>query len=150
MVLGTPGYIAPEQVTDPTTIGPSWDIYAVGAVGYYLLTGRTVFQGRTAAHVIAQHISDLPKRPSEVAAVHVDAQLEAIVMACLAKSPAARPQSTAAIATQLRALPVSSITDWSEAEARVWWADYRAALAVVVTTPNEHSRTITVDLEHRA
>jgi hypothetical protein len=145
-VLGTPGYIAPEQVIDPSRIGPSWDLYAVGAVGYFLLTGRTVFQGNTAAHVIAQHISETPKRPSEVAAVHIAAEVEDVIMACLAKAPQDRPQSASALAALLRGLPVAAVADWSDAEAAAWWEKYQAQ---PVEAAPAQTRTITVDLDHR-
>jgi serine/threonine protein kinase len=147
MVLGTPGYVAPEQVTNPSTIGPSSDIYALGAVGYYLLTGRKVFEALTAAHVIALHISDVPKRPSEVAAVHIDPALEEVIMGCLAKAPSDRPASAKALAARLRALPTIATGDWSEADAHAWWVEYRARAAVAVAA--EQTRTITVDLEQR-
>nr|HEX4313456.1 serine/threonine-protein kinase [Kofleriaceae bacterium] len=148
MVLGTPGYIAPEQVTDPATIGPSWDLYAVGAVGYYLLTGKRVFEGKTAAHVLAQHISNAPKRPAEVAAIHVDGELEAVIMSCLAKAPADRPGSAATLAARLRGLSAAALGDWSEAEARAWWSDYKQLATAAVATAE--TRSITVDLDHRS
>jgi len=148
MVLGTPGYIAPEQVTDPSTISPSADLYALGCVGYFLLTGRTVFVAKTAAHTIAQHISDAPKRPSEVVATHVDPGMEAIVMACLAKAPADRPASAKALAARLRALPDAAIADWTEADAHAWWAAFRAQGAHAAAVA-ELTRTITVDLQRR-
>jgi serine/threonine-protein kinase len=149
VVLGTPGYIAPEAVVDPTSIGPAVDLYAVGAVGYFLLTGRRVFEGKTAVDLCIQHVTAAPKRPSEVAAIHVDPGLEAIIMTCLAKQPDGRHASAAALADALAALPAPK--DWSDAEAQRWWRDFHAreqASVAASATPTV-TITMTVDLDER-
>ena len=87
VILGTPAYIAPEAVTDPDRVGPACDLYALGAVGYFLLTGRRVFDGKTAVDVCIQHVTDAPKPPSSISAVHIPPELEAILMKCLQKNP---------------------------------------------------------------
>jgi serine/threonine-protein kinase len=147
VILGTPAYIAPEAVTDPSTIGPAADLYSLGAVGYFLLTGRRVFEGKTAVDVCIQHVTATPKRPSEVASIRIDAALEDVIMSCLAKAPGDRPPSATVLADRLRALPRGK--DWDDAEARRWWREYRAKAtdkAVDTTTP---TLTITIDLEGR-
>ncbi len=147
-VLGTPYYIAPEALTDPKSIGPAADLYALGAVGYFLLTGKRVFEGRTTIDIVVKHVKEAPVPPSRVAAIHIDAGLEALIMACLAKRPADRPSSAAALADALRALPAPR--DWSAAEARGWWREYAAAEAArAAVSPAQVTSTITVDLGQR-
>src|SRR5205823_13279930 len=88
VILGTPAYVAPEAVTDPAHVGPAVDLYALGAVGYFLLTGRRVFEGKTAVELCIQHVSATPVPPSQVAANGascVSGELDAIVLRCLAK-----------------------------------------------------------------
>ncbi len=144
-ILGTPAYIAPEVVTDPDRVGPAADLYALGAVGYFLLTGRRVFEGKTVVDICVQHVTATPLPPSRVAAIYVPEGLEQIVMSCLAKQPADRPESAAALASLLRALPIGSA--WTEADALQWWREFRQHVHPTTSAP---TLTITVDLEQRA
>jgi serine/threonine-protein kinase len=142
-ILGTPAYLAPELVTDPDSTGPATDLYALGAVGYFLLTGRRVFDGKTAVEVCIQHVTQTPVPPSKLA-LHVSAALEEVILRCLAKRPGDRPQSAAALARLLRSLPTGN--DWSEDEAQRWWSDFRRIEEPQSSTP---TLTITVDLAQR-
>ena len=145
VVLGTPGYVAPEALTDPASVGPAADIYALGAVGYLLLTGKPVFAGTTALQICVQHVKDAPVPPSQVGAIHVPSELEAVIMACLAKQPAARP-TAAKLAELLLALP--SAGDWSVDAARAWWSEFRKLedRAATASTP---TMAIHIDLAGR-
>src|SRR5688572_13393375 len=85
-IFGTPAYLAPEVVTNPELLGPATDLYGVGAVGYFLVTGRRVFEGTTDIAALVKHVSATPVPPSE----HVPGisrELEAILLQCLAKDP---------------------------------------------------------------
>ena len=146
VIMGTPAYIAPEAVTDPRTIGPAADLYALGAVGYFLLTGRRVFEGKTAVDVCIQHVTATPKPPSEVAAVYIAPELEAVIMRCLAKQPADRFPSAREMATVLRAIASG---DWHETDAEAWWQDFNRAEAAALATSMTPTMTITVDLGER-
>jgi len=123
VVLGTPAYMAPEAMTDPSNIGPAVDLYAVGAVGYFLLTGQPMFKGKTAVDVCIQHVTKPVTPPSQVAAHHVSPSLEQVIMKCLAKAPGDRYASARELESALRALPPAK--DWSASEARLWWSDFR-------------------------
>jgi serine/threonine-protein kinase len=145
VILGSPGYIAPEAMTG--TIGAAADLYAIGAVGYYLLTGRRVFQGKNALDVCIQTATVPATPPSQVAAHYIQPELEAVLMRCLAKDPHDRYASAADLANALRAIPRDK--DWSEDEAHGWWRELRRsehAEAVTTTTPTV---TITVQIDER-
>jgi hypothetical protein len=141
-IVGTPGYVAPEALIGGA-VGPAADLYAVGAVGYFLLTGRHIFAG-TPAEICAQQVAGAPEPPSKIAAIFVAAELEAVVMRCLAIDPAARFASAAQLAAALRALP--RVGDWDEPRARGWWREHQDA-AVVTAAPAADS--ITIDLGER-
>jgi serine/threonine-protein kinase len=148
VILGTPAYIAPEAVTDPSTIGPAADLYALGAVGYFLVTGQRVFQGKTAVDLCIQHVTAQPKPPSSVAATHVAPELEAIVMRCLAKQPKDRYASAEELAAALATVPGGD--DWSHAQAVQWWREFRKLQTAKAATAAAATLTITVDLGDRA
>ncbi|MEO8704678.1 MAG: serine/threonine-protein kinase [Kofleriaceae bacterium] len=147
IILGTPAYIAPEAVSDPESVGPAGDLYALGAVGYYLLTGKRVFEGKTSVDVCVQHVTATPIPPSKVADVKIPEALENLILKCLEKSPTVRP-GAAALARSLRAVPICG--DWTEDEALAWWVEFRKReerkLAEKTTEP---TMTITVELGHR-
>ena len=147
VILGTPAYIAPEAVTDPNSIGPAVDLYALGAVGYFLLTGRRMFEGKTAVDVCIQHVTTIPRRPSEVAAIHVPPELEAVIMRCVAKQPGDRHASAAALAVALAECPRG--TDWNEEEARAWWRAFAIQEAATASTSSTPTRTMAIDLAGR-
>jgi eukaryotic-like serine/threonine-protein kinase len=147
VILGTPHYIAPEIVTDPNSISPAVDLYALGAVGYFLLTGKRVFEAKTAVEILVQHRTATPKKPSEVAAVHVPAELEAILMKCLSKSPSDRYASAREMAEALEAVPRSR--DWDREEARRWWRELKAHEARPTPLSDAETMTITIDMEDR-
>jgi hypothetical protein len=148
IILGTPHYIAPEIVTDPNLLSPAVDLYALGAVGYFLLTGKRVFEGaKTAFEVLVQHRTQAPKRPSEVAKIHVPVELEDILLQCLAKEPEKRFASARALAEALERVPRSA--GWDREEARRWWRDFRDREAQVSISSDAETRTITIDLSDR-
>jgi serine/threonine-protein kinase len=117
---GTPLYMSPEAITSPDSIDGRADIYALGAVGYFLLTGRPVFEGNTVFEVCAQHLHQPVIPPSERAGVAFPKKLEALLLACLAKSPADRPASASALREAL--LACDDVGAWSHDDARRWWA----------------------------
>jgi serine/threonine-protein kinase len=145
VVLGTPGYVAPETITDPSNVGPGVDLYALGAVGYILLTGKRVFEGKSGADVCIKHLTLPPPPPSSVTDNAIPAELEAIILRCLAKTPAERFASAGELATALRALA----GDWSDARAREWWHEFRRREADAAITSEAATETITVDLGSR-
>jgi serine/threonine-protein kinase len=146
VILGTPAYIAPEAITDPGSIGPAVDIYAVGAVGYFLLTGRAVFNGTTTLDVCIQHVTKSVTPPSQATTTSIDAGLEAVIMKCLAKAPGDRYASARALRDALLAL---SPSDWDDAAARQWWRDFREAEIKVQQASDNPTLTISVDVGTR-
>ncbi|MEM7588463.1 MAG: serine/threonine-protein kinase [Acidobacteriota bacterium] len=117
-LLGTPAYLAPEVLSGRDADARS-DLYGVGCVAYWLLVGRSVFGHDSALLQMASHLRDVPEPPSALG-VELPAELEAILLACLAKDPSARPESAAALARRLEAVPVTG--DWSAEQARAWWS----------------------------
>jgi serine/threonine-protein kinase len=147
VVLGTPHYFAPEALTDPDRIGPGVDLYALGAVGYYLLTGKHVFEGKTHAEVLTKHVTQQPRRPSEAAALDIPRELEDVILRCLEKRPEDRFGSARELGEALEQLAVAR--DWNRAEAARWWREFHARAAARATVSELPTETLTIDLDHR-
>jgi serine/threonine protein kinase len=120
---GTPGYMAPEVVLGAADTDHRVDLYALGCVAYWLLTGTMVFQGESAMQVMLQHAQAEPTRPSERVDRPIPTALEALVMECLEKDPARRPGSAAVVSERLGAVPLASV--WTADIAERWWGLHR-------------------------
>jgi predicted Ser/Thr protein kinase len=131
-VAGTPLYMAPEAVSGGA-VDARADLYALGAVAYFLLTGAPPFMGRTVVEICGHHLHTPPVPPSQLAR-GIPPALEAVVLACLAKSPAERPQDARALHARLAAAQAE--VHWSRAEAEAWWSERRARGAPVAATPS--------------
>jgi len=116
---GTPAYIAPEQALGGSGIDGRADIYAVGCVAYFLLTGQLVFTGDTPMAVVVHHAHTLPIPPSERSELPIPPALDRLVLSCLAKNPAERPQSARDLSQRLAAIDGGS--PWTDDRAREWW-----------------------------
>ena len=117
MALGTPGYMAPEMALGERIDGRA-DIYALGCVAYYLVTGQIVFEAETAFQMIAKHLQSAPIPPSQRTNAPVSPELERLILKCLAKQPIERPQTAAQLAQLLQFIPADP---WGEDQARRWW-----------------------------
>ncbi len=147
-ILGTAAYLAPEAVTRDEPVGAAADLYALGAVAYYLLTARPVFEGATPHEIVTAHVARAVVPPRELRA-EIPAALERLILACLEKATADRPASALALHAALLALPVSP--DWPDATAHAWWEAFRAArTASEAVTHDTPTLTISVDLGKRA
>jgi serine/threonine-protein kinase len=93
--------MAPEMVHGEGGVDGRADLYSLGCVAYYLLTGHLVFEGQTAIQTALLHVQQPPVPPSARTANPIPPALERIVLACLAKQPADRPQSAAELASGL-------------------------------------------------
>ncbi|NOU28458.1 MAG: serine/threonine protein kinase [Polyangiaceae bacterium] len=125
-ITGTPLYMAPETVTAPDTVDARTDLYALGAVGYWLLTGTHVFGGKTILEVCAHHLHTAPDSPSARLEAPVSADLEALIMSCLAKRPEDRPASANVLRERLRGC--AAYGQWTNARGAQWWAAHRREL----------------------
>jgi serine/threonine-protein kinase len=105
--------------SSPGEVGPRADLYALGCIAYWLLSGARPFEGRRAGEPLRQHAQVVPPPLAERAAQPISPELDAVVMACLRKDPAARPLD----ADELSARLAASAPDeaWSSAEAAAWW-----------------------------
>ena len=150
VLIGTPLYMAPEIISQPGQASPRSDLYAVGAVGYFLLTGRNVFEGGSAVEICARHLNDPPVPPSARAGLEIPGDLEGIVLACLEKDPARRPDGAAALRAGL--LACRDAGTWSQDDARQWWQAHSAAFTGSVSpeaaTPLSNTELL-VDLDQR-
>jgi hypothetical protein len=126
-ITGTPLYIAPETVEDSEGSDARSDLYSLGAVGYFLLTGRPVFDTGGIMEIMRAHVQTKPVPPSKRLARPMSAELEALILRCLAKSPAERPPSAAAMAVQLGRC--AAVQPWSAADAESWWQQYQPTVA---------------------
>jgi eukaryotic-like serine/threonine-protein kinase len=151
-LLGTPAYIAPESIVDPERVDGRADLYGLGAIGYFLLVGEPVFESHSLLEACVQHVHSAPVPPSERTAAPIPPALEALIMRCLAKDPAARPASALDLGHSLEAL--GALAGWSRADADLWWQQrapelVRAARAQRVRSATPGPRTVAVDLDHR-
>jgi serine/threonine-protein kinase len=124
-IIGTPLYMAPETISQPDTVDGRSDLYAVGAVAYFLLTGRHVFEAASVLEVCSKHMLEAPVPPSQRLGKALPADLEAIVLACLAKNRNTRPASATVLRTTLLACADAGRNDVSAA--RAWWQARRAS-----------------------
>jgi eukaryotic-like serine/threonine-protein kinase len=127
-LVGTPLYLAPEAIRSSAADARS-DLYSVGAVAYFLLTGRHVFEGATVIEVCGHHLHTPPTPPSERLGRPLPAALEAWVLACLEKDPSGRPPSAAEAAARLARCDLAG--DWTREQAHAWWVEQGRALAAV-------------------
>ena len=115
---GTPAYLSPETAMGEP-VDHRTDVYSVGCVAYWMLTGRQVFKAESAMQVILQHVQTLPEPPSRRSAFPFPGELEELVLACLAKRPSERPLSVWELADRLAQCEVES--PWTLEDARQWW-----------------------------
>ncbi|MDT8436638.1 MAG: serine/threonine-protein kinase [Gemmatimonadota bacterium] len=115
---GTPAWMAPEQAMGDPVDGRT-DLYALGCVGYWLLTGTPVFEGRTAVEMLTRHVREVPSPPGSRCELPVPAALDEAILACLAKHPDDRPASADELGAMLAG--VAADPPWTPERARAWW-----------------------------
>jgi serine/threonine-protein kinase len=120
---GTPAYMAPEMALGERIDGRA-DVYALGCVAYFLLTGKLVFEAENLFQVVVKHLHDPPVPPSGRVELPIPAALDAVVLACLVKSPADRMRSAAELR---RALASVGLPPWGDEQAARWWSTMSTA-----------------------
>jgi tRNA A-37 threonylcarbamoyl transferase component Bud32 len=130
-VLGSPPFMAPEQAAGRPDLDPRADIYSLGGVGYYLLTGQQPFVKDTAMEMLMAHAYE-PVKPPRDLRPDVPDDLQTVILSCLSKKPEDRPQSADELEKALAACAGSN--PWSDKQAREWWESVRAEDD---TTPTE-------------
>lgn len=118
-ILGTPLYMSPERIRHPSDADGRADIYALGAVGFYLLTGKRLFETETEHDLTYQVLHTVPRLASECSPFAVPAELDALIGRCLEKDLAARPQTVAEVASALDGVLVHM--PWTRAQIDAWW-----------------------------
>src|SRR3954454_1387327 len=142
---GTPAYIAPEMVRGDRVADHRVDIYTVGCVGYWLLTGRLVVQAPNAIQMMYQHANAAPVAPSERSEIEIPAALDRVILSCLDKYPEDRPQSAGEL-SQLLAAAIGA-SHWSEERAHRWWdLHHPSPSAVQQPEPDQRMLTKTMDI----
>ncbi|MCC7084174.1 MAG: serine/threonine protein kinase [Pirellulales bacterium] len=140
-LTGTPLYMSPEAIQMPNSVDARSDLYAVGAVGYFLLTGLPVFDADSVVDLCHKHVATPPTPPSQRANISIPPELENALLSCLEKSRAKRPQ-TARDLSQLISRCQEALR-WSIEEADAWWGRHERGQGSmdVPKTPNPASGT---------
>jgi serine/threonine-protein kinase len=126
-IVGTPNFIAPEVIQDANRSDVRSDLYSLGALGYFLLTGREVFDGNSIAELCRKHLTEIPVPPGVRVGRIFDPDLEGLLMRCLEKEPATRPQSSQEVARLLAACRLAE--PWTLERRAAWWTEHRQAVA---------------------
>jgi serine/threonine protein kinase len=143
-VVGTPLYMSPEACQSPDTVDARSDLYAVGAVGYFLLTFTPPFVSPSVLGILNQQVNTPPEPPSQRLGLPVSPGLEQLLLRCLSKSTADRPATANEMIAELDRIPSANL--WTESDARHWWqCNIRNFRSVSQTeTPNSAELIATV------
>jgi serine/threonine-protein kinase len=134
VMTGTPAYMAPEVILGEADVDRRADVYALGCVAYYLLTGQLVFEADTPLKMMMQHVNATPLPPSQRTELRVPRELDALVMACLEKDPNRRPQHAEELLAS--AYGCRSCDEWTQDQARSWWSRNLPDLAGPLPLPD--------------
>jgi DNA-binding NtrC family response regulator len=128
-MLGTPAFLAPELASGAALFDARADIYALGCVAFWLLTGRTPFEANDALAMLRHHSTTPPSPPSSLSEEPIPASLDAIVLACLSKSREDRPATVDNLWERLDAVTFAHL--WDQARARAWWEQHAPELVEI-------------------
>ncbi len=153
-LTGTPLYLSPEAIRNPGAVDAMSDLYALGAVGYYLLTAQHVFEGQTLVQVCTKHLFETPVAPTQRLQQPVSKALEDLILECLCKDPASRPQGASELHRRLREM--RGLGGWDADDKQRWWSEYGPALqtqpvlgeatslTIEPCMPSDNSQTVSV------
>ena len=130
VTMGTPAYMAPEVAFGNSHVDRRVDVYALGCVAYFLLTGQRVFDAPTAMKLLMQHVNEAPIPPSQRAEQRIPREIDDLVLACLEKDPHRRPADADEVYRRICACGASA---WDQEEARGWWESHLPDLAEPLT-----------------
>jgi eukaryotic-like serine/threonine-protein kinase len=123
VIRGTPAFIAPEQALGRSDLDGRVDIYATGCVAYWLLTGQLVFEDEAPVALLVHHANTLPIAPSDRTELSIPRALDQLVLSCLAKDPAERPQTARELSRRL--MEIEEARTWNADRARTWWETHQ-------------------------
>jgi eukaryotic-like serine/threonine-protein kinase len=136
---GTPAYMAPEIALGRGDIDHRADLYAVGCVAYFLLTGEPPFSRESAVATALAHVNDVPTPPSHHSELPIPPALDAVILDCLAKNPSARPPSALALSQRL----AESVSErWEADKAQAWWDLHQPSSAADSTAQPPDSKAL--------
>jgi len=124
-VFGTPLYIAPELARGKSSVEGSADIYSLGCVAYFMVTGKTPFEGGSPYDVVAKHLNVPPEAPSTKTDQDISTELDEAILRCLEKQPEDRFPDMESLADALAAIEFDP--PWSSDRAREWWLQHPPA-----------------------
>ncbi|HEY0466930.1 MAG TPA: protein kinase [Polyangiaceae bacterium] len=133
--MGTPAYMAPEQALGYELDGRA-DLYALGCVGFFLLSGRLLFERNGSLPMMMAHITDTPPEFKNRIANYLPPELTSLLMQCLAKKPHERPSDARAFAAALRAIHIPATHEWTENHSQAWWAARKPKPAPSIVHPD--------------
>lgn len=125
---GTPWFMPPEAIQVSVPTDPRSDIYSLGALGYFLLTGFYIFDAETIAEIHEKQLSAVPIPPTQRTTHPISAEMEQLLLRCLEKDMVLRPQSVVELKTLLLATQLAA--DWTPEAREAWWNDYERQPAV--------------------
>jgi tRNA A-37 threonylcarbamoyl transferase component Bud32 len=128
-VVGTPHFMPPEAINTPQAVDGQSDVYSVGAVGYWLVTGKTLFDSEAVDELFEQQAKVMPLRPSQRLGHAVSLDLENLLMECLSKSPAERPRNAEVLDERLAACQAAG--NWTASQGEQWWEANLAGIDLV-------------------
>jgi eukaryotic-like serine/threonine-protein kinase len=145
LVLGTPAYVAPESLDGSHDVDGRADLYAVGCIGFWLVTGELVFAHDNPIAMVKAHLTTVPRLASKTAKQPIPPTWDALLLHLLAKRPTERPATAGEVVERLEAMHIER--EWTNADASAWWAEHRPSQlppepAVPTTTPTGTVKTI--------
>ncbi len=149
-IEGTPWFMPPESILNPVHSDPRSDIYAVGALGYYLLTGGNfVFEGESIWDIHQRQLEGNPIPPGQRTANPISHELEQVILRCLSVEPDQRPQTAEELRELLLATPHAA--DWKLADRLAWWESFQSEPVAenVPTDLNPPRGTVSISITDR-
>ena len=133
-MIGTPAYMAPEMILGRDNVDRRADVYALGCVAFFLLTGKRVFEDGTQMQVLVDHVHAQPVAPSSRLGRPLPKEVDAFVIDCLRKNPDDRPNDASELLARIASYHLAG--QWSGAHAKAWWQarlpDFAAPLGAKV------------------